>query len=320
MHITLNSKIKGHLDSNVYLSSEEYLISGWSVNPKKKADHFYIKEKGKRKKLLSSHVIERPDVREVYEDAKYANSGFEFIFKPETRSKFIEVYISYSDKSSDLVFSLNTLDKLIPISKSLSKVTYNSPDLVVIDNFYDNPDEIRKIAMDQTFKSSGLHKGKRTESRLILDGTKEALENILNRRITDWNQLFNGVFQYCTAQDSLVYHADAQTYAAVVFLTPDAPPETGTSFWRSKTNGVWRSPTEEDLKNQNKGFDEVWHDMFGNPPNFYDRSKWEQVDYIGNRYNRLAIWNSKLIHSANQYFGDSLDNSRLFHMFFFDCE
>ena len=54
--------------------------------------------------------------------------------------------------------------------------------------------------------------------------------------------------------------------------------------------------------------------------NFYDKSPWDLVDVVGNVYNRMAIWDAKLVHAASQYFGDNKQNSRLFHMFFFDAE
>jgi hypothetical protein len=52
---------------------------------------------------------------------------------------------------------------------------------------------------------------------------------------------------------------------------------------------------------------------------FLDPSRWEEVDRIGNKYNRFAMWDATLIHSATSYFGKSKENGRLFHMFFFDA-
>ncbi|MEZ5448552.1 MAG: hypothetical protein R3E89_05940 [Thiolinea sp.] len=44
------------------------------------------------------------------------------------------------------------------------------------------------------------------------------------------------------------------------------------------------------------------------------------MDVIGNVYNRMVIWDARKVHAASAYFGDRIDNSRLFHMFFFDAE
>lgn len=39
---------------------------------------------------------------------------------------------------------------------------------------------------------------------------------------------------------------------------------------------------------------------------------------MGNVYNRLAMWDARLVHAATDYFGTDINNSRLFQMFFFD--
>jgi len=54
--------------------------------------------------------------------------------------------------------------------------------------------------------------------------------------------------------------------------------------------------------------------------NYYDKTRWETVDVIGNVYNRMVVWDAQRVHAASEYFGDTLENSRLFHMFFFDAE
>jgi hypothetical protein len=158
-----------------------------------------------------------------------------------------------------------------------------------------------------------------------LDGTKEKLEKILGKEIVGWTETYGycGVFQHCIPADPIVYHYDGQTHAAVVFLTPDAPITTGTSFFRHKEqawldralevgkNGI----TSESQKNETeqKYIGSVHDD-------FLDATKWEEIDRIGNKFNRLAIWDAKRIHAASQYFGKNLDDSRLFHMFFFDVK
>ena len=58
--------------------------------------------------------------------------------------------------------------------------------------------------------------------------------------------------------------------------------------------------------------------MFLRETGFYDKTKFELVDTAGNVFNRLVLFDAKCIHSANEYFGTNLTNSRLFHLFFFD--
>jgi hypothetical protein len=113
-----------------------------------------------------------------------------------------------------------------------------------------------------------------------------------------------GRFQYCTAQDSLVYHNDGQTWAAMIYLNPDAPYCTGTSLFASK-NGARRT-TDANFS------DDVY------AGGFYDETKFELVDSIGNVFNRLFIFDAQNIHAASKYFGQTKEDSRLFHIFFFD--
>ena len=104
-------------------------------------------------------------------------------------------------------------------------------------------------------------------------------------------------------------HSDLQSYAGVIFISPDAPPQTGTSFYRSK-----KYPTIRSVHSKDSHYDEIYEN------DYYDRTRFDLVDTIGNVYNRLVIWNARMIHSASEYFGNDINNSRLFQLFFFDTE
>jgi hypothetical protein len=53
---------------------------------------------------------------------------------------------------------------------------------------------------------------------------------------------------------------------------------------------------------------------------FLDGTQFDVVDVVGNKYNRLVLFDAQLIHAASEYFGNSIENGRLFQMFFFDLE
>ena len=185
-----------------------------------------------------------------------------------------------------------------------------SPGFLSYDNFYEDPDEVRRFALSLQFRENiQYHKGARTCESFAPPEIKDCFETLLNRKIENWNcrTYPNGVFQYCTAEDPIVYHMDKQTYAGVIYLTPDAPPECGTSFFRSKVNKIRRAPEDE----------KMMEGVFSR--GFLDRTQFDLVDIVGNVYNRLVLWDAKMIHAASQYFGDRRENSRLFHLFFFDA-
>jgi hypothetical protein len=61
--------------------------------------------------------------------------------------------------------------------------------------------------------------------------------------------------------------------------------------------------------------DEVYNDY-----NILHPDNWELVDRVGAIYNRLAIWDAKMIHSASTYEGlisEVVDKARLVQLFFF---
>jgi tetratricopeptide (TPR) repeat protein len=191
---------------------------------------------------------------------------------------------------------------------SFSVSIQTKPRLWIIDNFYDDPYAVREFALQQEFQTNlDYYKGSRSKQQFIVPGTKEAFEKIIGKKITNWTETHGmcGRFQYCTAEDDLVYHCDSQTLAGMIYLTPDAPHSCGTSLFAHKRTG---------LRNEND-FGDV--NVFGET-GFYDKTKFELVDTAGNVFNRLVLFDAKCIHSANEYFGTDLTNSRLFHLFFFD--
>lgn len=208
----------------------------------------------------------------------------------------------------DLALSLVSQPKTIT-SINEFKVQYDSkPRMWIVDNFYQNPHEVRNFALNLEFEANlNYYKGNRSKKQYIIPGTKEAFEKILGFKIKNWTETHGmcGRFQYCTAEDDLVYHCDSQTWAGMVYLTPDAPYSCGTSLFAHKSTGL---RNENDFNGVN-----VFYET-----GYYDRTKFELVDTAGNVFNRLVLFDAKCIHSANEYFGTTFQNSRLFHLFFFD--
>jgi glycosyltransferase involved in cell wall biosynthesis len=191
---------------------------------------------------------------------------------------------------------------------SFSVNIQTKPRLWIVDDFYADPYAVREFALKQEFEDNiEYYKGNRSKQQFIVPGTKEAFEKIIGKKITNWTETHGmcGRFQYCTAQDDLVYHCDGQTLAGMIYLTPDAPVSCGTSLFAHKRTG---------LRNENDFGDVNVFEETG----FYDKTKFEMVDTAGNVFNRLVLFDAKCIHSANEYFGTDITNSRLFHLFFFD--
>lgn len=307
MHLTKYREIKLHVDL-VNKENDHYQIIGWIGSTEDEIVDILIDgEPVHYTKLL------RNDVNNFHKDLIGDTLGFEISLHESNVNKYISVVLKNS-KVIDNVYCF--LQRVVEFSgfKKTSK------DVMVVDNFYADPDLVREYTMNNLeFKPSGYHKGQRSTSKFILEGTKEKLEEVIGKKIKNWNykEYANGVFQFCTADQPIVYHVDTQMYAAMVYLTPDAPPQTGTAMYRSKVNGISSFPGNdtrmgEDYYNTFKGTNSEM--------NFYDGTHFEKIDDVGNVYNRLVIFNSSQIHAATEYFGDAIDNARYFHMFFFDVE
>lgn len=184
------------------------------------------------------------------------------------------------------------------------------PSVVVVDDFLSDPDAVRALALRHEFvkmHSAGL---RTREQFLHVAPYRERFEQILQRRLTNWDDNdANGRFQCCFETDAIPYHSDTQSMAGVLFLSPKAPLEAGLSFFKSKSSG----------QRGRSGDPRLMRLTFGDGAEF-DRNRWEEVDRIGNLYNRLVLFDAQLAHGASAYFGTTLENGRLFQNFFFNVE
>lgn len=185
------------------------------------------------------------------------------------------------------------------------------PDLIVVDDFLPDPHAARQEALEQEYIQQGSY-GVRSKKRFDKSFLKDAFESLINRKIRLWSHGVNACYQYCESDTPLIWHKDDQDYAGAIYLSPDAPLQTGTSFWRSKVTGEFGPECEDNSRLFNANAKErEW---------FWDRTKFELVDRVANKFNRLAIWNAKNIHSATAYMGKGIEEARLFQVFFFEVE
>ena len=192
--------------------------------------------------------------------------------------------------------------------------------LMVIDNFYTNALETRNYILTQEFKVRGNYPGQRTTSKAN-NHLKEMIEGYIQHfagKIVDWRMpvegndnstIYNGAFQYATSRDRTWIHNDGwNNWAGVLYLTPNAPVNSGTGIYRFK-DGT-RNVDEAKARGNIKILDEYSQDY----------TKWELVDKVGNVFNRLVLFNSKQYHASMDYFGTNKENGRLFQVFFFSTE
>jgi GT2 family glycosyltransferase len=318
----INTLTHGYLHGD----TTDYNISG--SNTQKASDDLFIRMTNSRYKNLDYFVKKWNIYPEYITDENHSfifkypfnnvnNSlsfnSFDFEFR---KSKYLDNELHKSTSNTKVNTKVNTKLNTIPLHHINIKT---QPNLIVLDNFYENPDLLRDYALGLKYEPPENHGalGFRCESgRKLLDGTKELFEKLLHATIPDganlgeWNYSTNGCFQWCNGSTQIVYHCDSQKYAGIVYLTPDAPINCGTSFLRHKK---YKLRTSE-IFSKNDWYDSLLN--FNEP--HLDKSPWEVVDSIGNIYNRLVIFDAQYIHAVTEYFGETINNSRLFQLFFFN--
>jgi hypothetical protein len=194
-------------------------------------------------------------------------------------------------------------------------------EMLSIADFYSNVDEVRNFAMQQEFLGEEAHfPGKRTKS-FLNDSVKEIIQSTMRPfagDVTWWGDHNSGAFQYTTAADRSWIHSDGNAdWAAVCYLTPDAPLSAGTGIFKHKATGLRNWIYKDHFTEEDKyGVKDAPH----RGADSVDYTKWEMVDRIGNMYNRLIIYRGDLFHVSLDYFGRDLQTGRLFQTFFFNTE
>lgn len=187
---------------------------------------------------------------------------------------------------------------------------------ICVDNFYNDVDEVREMALNMEFGVRGNYPGQRTVP-VYNEGVKNAINDIIRPyagEITRWDSEYTGAFQYTTQRDRSWVHADqTTTWAAVIYLTPNAPLSGGTGLFRHKETGLNMAPKLPNGEYDMSVMDEIYKDS-------QDMTKWEMTNFVGNVYNRLIMYRGDIFHTSLDYFGRDLHDGRLFQTFFFDTQ
>jgi Family of unknown function (DUF6445) len=197
--------------------------------------------------------------------------------------------------------------------------------VTVIENFYQNPDAIRKFALAQKFtyckevpNIEYVYPGARTKDLSLLN--KDLFDKICTKLVSVFHNaehdtmrwLITTSFQSVSEEYSQgVIHTDSNTvFAGVLYLTPDAPLNSGTSLFKpNKTfdeEKYQQALVDNDVrfKAGEIAMDTGYHSMF------------DEIVRVNNVYNTLIIYEGRHYHAANQFFGKTLQDSRLAQVFF----
>jgi len=198
------------------------------------------------------------------------------------------------------------------------------PTVTVIENFYKNPDEIRNFALKQKFtycheltNIDYVYPGCRTKDLFELDKTlyekvcKKLVSVFHNTQQDQMRWAITTSFQVVEAKFGRgVLHQDDNTiFAGILYLTPDAPLNAGTSLFKpnkSFDEEKYRFALKQNDINfkANKPVSTEFHSMF------------DETVRVNNVYNTMILFNAQTYHAANEFFGDSLKTGRMAQVFF----
>jgi hypothetical protein len=198
--------------------------------------------------------------------------------------------------------------------------------LTIIDNFFEAPDAIRKKALSYEYGVAGNHPGYRTEclSRIDTELYKVISCKILSLFL-DLNYFkvehgFEICFQWTSSDwEKGWVHSDGGVYlAGVVYLMPDPPSNSGTLIYED-FNNIGDLP--QPLKNmayigrQNNNL-ELHKSEEYKKEREENNNKYKTSITVENVYNRAVIYPANYFHAENNFFGTTIEDSRLVLVFF----
>ena len=194
--------------------------------------------------------------------------------------------------------------------------------LIVVDDFLQNPDAVREYALEQQFEFFG---GKNWPGRDCAEchgeeEMTEACSQVVGEKLTIKPENKCSYFRLTKEGQYGRQHIHFDPnpgliWAGVLYLTPTVYPTGGTKFWKHKETGWESSPTvQEGAKYGLHSHQDMvkFFDIEGK-----DESKWIELDNVAFKYNRLVMFNPSLWHSNGDLFGTMEEDARLVQLFFF---
>lgn len=192
--------------------------------------------------------------------------------------------------------------------------------ITIVDGFFDNPDTVRKFALEQEYfkDSDGQWPGKRSKNihelseplaryiiqRLIAFFYDDDLEYEVDANI--WFQIVDS--KYKTGW----VHNDSSILAAVIYLTPEST--SGTSFYTKSNPVVYHDSTFNNYKRESiisEG------SVDSSEQRIKHNSEYTETVHVKGIYNRAIFFDGIQHHCAHDFFGETNDSSRLTLVVFF---
>jgi hypothetical protein len=196
-----------------------------------------------------------------------------------------------------------------------------------VDNFYQNPDEIRNFALSQVFESDpeGRWPGKRTKELYELD--KNLFDGFCKKLFSIYFDLHSPITWTVATQFQLIepmnddpsskknsgwIHCDDEVvFAGIIYLTPNIDKSLGTSIYKLKAGCEvdHKSHVNSKVKFYRDNIDEDYDSVMIKNNNMF-----EETITFSNVYNRLISFDGNTPHGVKSYYGKG--DTRLTQTFF----
>jgi len=191
---------------------------------------------------------------------------------------------------------------------------------IIVDDFFENPDQIREEALKAEYSGGFNFPGKRAPcSEYVATLTAKKIFSLLidmNKHVVEGSLDIDFQVVTETMGEGWV-HSDAGDvyFAGVIYLTPNAPIDGGTSLYKSyknidkvlldnyvhiKRDFYMRKTKEDDVKSIRKNNNELYYKTLE----------------VKNIYNRLVMYPGNEFHAAGKFFGSTMEDARLTLVFF----
>ncbi|MBC7740994.1 MAG: 2OG-Fe(II) oxygenase [Bdellovibrionaceae bacterium] len=188
--------------------------------------------------------------------------------------------------------------------------------IIVIDHFYKDPEKIRSLALEASYKDVTQlnYPGFQSHHNYCSSDVIKKIELAINSPIcsTSLSQTF-GKFRIMLKEtgSKLKVHLDGHSdWTGVLYLNPDSACQGGTGFYTHKKTGL-DGPT----------FDSDWQQIEQEVIEL-DSLKpeaWVESSYVAMKFNRLVLFRgNQLFHCHTKSFGNNLSDARLTQNFFFN--
>lgn len=188
-------------------------------------------------------------------------------------------------------------------------------DIVVIDDFWHDANQLRRTALDGTFTHRCSDSGFVFHDWLAGRRHADRVADLVSRACgADLLQVrYESRFVFETESDEhatrgkVWVHYDRWARVGVLYLSPPRGARGGTGFYRHKLTGFTSVHQADESGNRGLLMEHSTHLL-----------QWECIAAVPIRFNRMVLFSPHIFHQALCYFGKQADDARLYNIVAFD--